>query len=201
MTSLRKGEEIAFIAIRAVGSVESRLLNHLAGQVSSRLGVPCRVCDPVEEPNYAFKESRGQYDSKQILNRLIEGGPPGALRVLGITQVDLFVPILKYVFGLAEVDGQCALISTHRLRPEFYKQPANFDLLLQRTIKTAIHELGHTLGITHCRDWRCVMFSSSQIDATDTKNSAPCRTCLELFLWHFRRSIPSLVSSVPNLST
>jgi archaemetzincin len=112
---------------------------------------------------------------------------------MGVTTLDLYVPILKYVFGLAEVNGQCALISTYRLRPEFYEQPGNDTLLLERTEKTALHELGHTLGLTHCRDRLCVMYSSTHIENTDQKNADFCRTCRDLFVWYLdkkRRARP-----------
>jgi len=108
---------------------------------------------------------------------------------LGVTGVDLFVPILRYVFGLAEVEGCRAIISTHRLRPEFYEEPPNPQLLLERVEKTAFHELGHTFGITHCRDRHCVMFSSVQIENTDAKGADFCGSCLTLLEWSLQRAL------------
>ncbi len=143
----------------------------------------------MENPRYAFTETRGQYNSKLILERLVRCCPSDAVRLIGITQVDLFVPILKYVFGLAEVEGRSSIISIHRLRPEFYEQLPAPDLLLERVEKTALHELGHTLGLTHCRDRRCVMYSSTQIEHTDYKRSECCPGCRELFSWGLRKAV------------
>jgi archaemetzincin len=133
---------------------------------------------------YAYNEDRGQYDSKLILKRLPNGCPPDAIRLMGITHVDIYVPILKYVFGVAEIEGRCSLMSLYRLRPEFYDQPRDLNLLLERADKTAIHELAHTLGLTHCRDRHCVMFSSTHIENTDFKRLDFCPTCRELFRWY-----------------
>jgi len=105
------------------------------------------------------------------------------LKLIGITKVDLYVPVLKYVFGLSEINGQCSLISLHRLIPQFYENPANHELLLTRAEKTALHELGHAFGLTHCRNRHCVMYSSTKIEDTDFKQPDFCPTCLELVKW------------------
>jgi len=119
-----------------------------------------------------------------ILKDLITHRPEGALKFMGVTQVDLFVPILKYVFGVAQLEGPCSVISLHRLRPQYYEAPPNPDLFIERVKKTALHELSHSLGLTHCRDRSCVMHSSTNIEDTDYKKSLFCPTCFELFTWH-----------------
>jgi archaemetzincin len=141
----------------------------------------------MENPKYAYNEARCQYDSKVILKHLMTSWPQDALALMGVTHVDLYVPVLKYVFGVARIEGQCALISTHRLRPEFYGDAPNRDLLMARAEKTALHELGHAFGLTHCRDRRCVMYSSSIIKDTDFKEPAFCPTCKDLFQWYVHK--------------
>jgi len=94
------------------------------------------------------------------------------------------VPILKYIFGLARVGGTSTIISIHRLHPLFYDAPADEALLLDRIKKTALHELGHSFGLTHCRSKHCAMFSSTRISDTDLKKDAFCPTCADLFQWH-----------------
>ncbi len=137
----------------------------------------------MERPEYAYNVTRCQYDSRPILKRLIQYCKDDT-KLLGVTQVDLYVPILKYIFGLAQVGGGCSLISLHRLCPEFYDQPSDPALLLERAEKTAMHELGHALGLTHCRELHCVMYSSTSIENTDFKNPDFCPTCFELFKWY-----------------
>ncbi|TES91083.1 MAG: archemetzincin [Desulfobacteraceae bacterium] len=143
----------------------------------------------MESPEYAYNETRCQYNSKLILKHLLRQCPSDTLRFIGVTPVDLYVPILKFVFGLAQIEGQYSIISLHRLCPRFYDQPSNPDLLLARLEKAALHELGHTFGITHCRDRRCVMYSSTRIDDTDFKQPDFCLTCFELFRWHLEKAL------------
>jgi archaemetzincin len=143
----------------------------------------------MENPRYAYDDTRCQYNSKLIIKHLLDQSLQDSFRLLGITSVDLYVPILKFVFGLAQIQGKCSLISLHRLCPKFYDQPSDPDLLLARAEKTALHELGHTLGMTHCRDRRCVMYSSVRIEDTDSKQPDFCLTCFELFQWYLKKSL------------
>jgi archaemetzincin len=143
----------------------------------------------MENPQFAYNDTRCQYNSKLILKRLLQRNLRGTLRLIGVTPMDLYVPILKFVFGLAQIEGKCSIISLHRLYPRFYDQPSNPDLLLARVEKTVLHELGHTFGITHCRDRRCVMYSSVRIEDTDVKQPDFCPTCFELFQWYLKKSL------------
>jgi len=171
-----------------IGPVDRLLLHQLARRITARCGLLCRVSSTkLDNPRYAYNETRRQYDSKTILHCLKQRSKEKGEWVLGVTSVDLYVPILKFVFGLAEVEGRCALISLHRLRPEFYDAPPQDALLLERMEKTALHELGHALGLTHCRDRRCVMYSSTHIEHTDQKGPEFCPSCGELFKWRVRK--------------
>ena len=178
------------VTICSVGSVDEGILDHIAKCISIRCGLSCRVSSRMENPRYAYNDTRCQYNSKLILKRLLQQSSSDTLRLMGVTAVDLYVPILKFVFGLAQIDGKCSIISLHRLYPRFYEQPSNPDLFLSRVEKTALHEFGHTFGITHCRDRRCVMFSSTRIEDTDFKCAEFCPTCFELFQWFLNKSLP-----------
>ena len=99
------------------------------------------------------------------------------MRAIGVTRLDLFVPILTLVFGEAELGGRCAVVSLQRLGERFYGLPAREELLRERLVKEAVHELGHTFGLRHCEDWRCVMTSSHAVDRLDVKGQEFCREC------------------------
>ena len=175
------------VHIRPLGFVESETLDRIATGIENTCGLRCRIQQQTATPQAAYDKKRAQYNSKLIVKQLLKTCSKDVLALMGVTHVDLFVPILKYVYGLAQLDGQCSVISLHRLHPEFYNQPSDPERLLSRVEKTALHELGHCLGLTHCRNPRCVMYSSTKIEDTDKKNAHYCPTCSELFQWHLRK--------------
>jgi archaemetzincin len=152
------------------------LLDRLAAALASRLHVSCHVRVASVDAGFAYDEKRNQYYSTAILKRLLDEAPSSA-RVLGITAHDLYVPVLTFVFGEAQLGGRAALVSTHRLAEEFYGLPARGDVLLERLVKEAVHELGHTFGLRHCSDWRCVMTSSHGVEKLDVKTAEFCSSC------------------------
>jgi archaemetzincin len=91
--------------------------------------------------------------------------------------VDLFIPVLTFVFGQAQLDGPGAVVSTYRLRSEFYGLPGDEGMLVERAIKECVHELGHSFGLVHCQDYGCVMHASSSVDEVDIKGADFCRRC------------------------
>ena len=137
-------------------------LEHLAATLARTFRTPCRIRPETCDISFSLDQQRQQYYSTAILQRLERVADPDA-RVLGVTACDLFVPVLTFVFGEAQLDGNCAVVSGARLREEFYGMPPREDLLRERLIKEAAHELGHTFGLRHCADWRCVMASSHAV--------------------------------------
>jgi archaemetzincin len=130
-------------------------------------------------PEEAFNNMRQQYNSNVLLSRIRSYAEKqrSLNRILGIVNFDIFVPNFNFVFGEAEYHGKAALISSWRLRPEFYGKTSNTTLLVERSVKEATHEIGHTLGLTHCHDQLCVMFFSNSIFETDRKQSLFCSKC------------------------
>jgi archaemetzincin len=106
--------------------------------------------------------------------------PAGAGHIVGITEVDLFIPVLTFVFGQAQLGGAGAVVSVMRLHADYYGLPANEDLLLDRAVKEVVHELGHGFGLVHCPDYSCVMSSSTYVEDVDLKAERYCRDCLDL---------------------
>jgi archaemetzincin len=139
----------------------------------------CHVRDSVLDIAFAEDAARGQCYSSGILASLSE---PSAGRVaLIITEADLYVPVLTFVFGEAQLNGPRAIVSTHRLREEFYGQAGDEAKLNARLAKEALHELGHTQGLRHCDNWRCAMASSHAVERLDLKEALYCRHCLDRF--------------------
>jgi len=129
-------------------------------------------------PKNAYNAVRKQYHSTTILNELYNKTKHlDADAVLGVTRVDLYVPHLNFVFGEAQCPGKAALISLHRLRPEFYGREPDPNLFEERGVKEAIHELGHVFGLNHCKNPTCIMFFSNGINDTDFKQAKFCDNC------------------------
>jgi archaemetzincin len=138
--------------------------------------LPVRVRAESVDAVSAWDAMRDQYYSSEIL-RLLQPFAAHGTRVLGVTSLDLFVPVLTFVFGEAQLEGQCALVSYHRLREEFYGLPEREPLLEERLVKEAVHELGHTYGLRHCLNWECVMASSHAVEILDVKGTEFCGGC------------------------
>jgi len=152
-------------------------LAQLALALSAELAVRCEVLQIGLDPEPSLHGGRQQYYSTDLLARMEKHRAPGCWRLLGVTPFDLYIPILTFVFGEAQLNGGCAVVSTYRLRQEFYGLPSDAELLQRRLLKEAIHELGHTLGLTHCDDYRCVMAPSHAVEWIDLKSSRLCDEC------------------------
>jgi archaemetzincin len=165
------------IALVSVGRVELSHLESLAQGLASRLDVACCISPGGLEGQFAYNPVRGQYHSTEILKRLLQYPHAESWRILGVTDVDLYIPILTFVFGEAQLRDTGALISSHRLRPEFYGMPKDPGLLQARLLKEALHELGHTFGLQHCPDYLCVMSASHSVERIDLKQADFCAAC------------------------
>jgi archaemetzincin len=160
-----------------IGDLDGRLLRELAPAMADTFRVPCELIAARLDPEFAYHRERQQYHSSEILQAMQGYVEPDSWRVLGVTAVDLYIPILTFVFGEAQMGGPCALVSAHRLRQEFYGLPADSETLHQRLLKEAMHEIGHTLDLTHCEDYQCAMAPSHAVEWIDLKDSLLCSSC------------------------
>jgi archaemetzincin len=152
------------------------VLEHLAATLARTFRTPCRIRPELFDVSFALDSGRHQYYSTSILQRLERASDPDA-RILGVTACDLYVPVLTFVFGEAQLDGNCAVVSTARLQEQFYGMPHREDLHRERLVKEAAHELGHTFGLRHCANWECVMSSSHGVERLDVKGAEFCPVC------------------------
>ena len=152
------------------------MLELIASSLARTFRTPCRIRPEMLDVTSAYDVRRSQYYSTAILQQM-ERSLDSDARILGVTGCDLFVPVLTFVFGEAQLDGHCAVVSTARLKDEFYGLPGSAELLRDRLIKEAAHELGHTFGLRHCADWRCVMSSSHAVERLDVKGAEFCKSC------------------------
>jgi archaemetzincin len=129
------------------------------------------------DPAFAFDSYRNQFNSTSIIAALLESYPIPQGKIIGITTVDLFVPVLTYVFGEAQLDGKVAVLSSFRLREELFGLDPNPVLEHIRLLKEAVHELGHTFGLIHCHMPECVMHASTSAEEVDVKGKNFCEEC------------------------
>ena len=166
-----RDNEKALIDLIPLGQVEPLVLSIVAANVQGVLGMPTEVVLPRPNPTYAYLSSRRQYDAVKILKTLA-AEDDGAPLKLGITQYDLCIPILTYVYGESQLGGKAAVVSLNRLIHRDSREST-----YQRIAKICIHELGHIFGLEHCWDPACLMRFSKQLEQLDQLPLHLCSAC------------------------
>lgn len=164
------------IRVVRVGDAERHLLDAVRAGLAAELHVPCTIDAAIIDPAFAHHPERRQFHSTRLVEQLAARDGGGDL-IVGVTDVDLYIPVLTFVFGEAQLGGHAAVVSYHRLHQQFYGLPRDDGLLRARLVKEAIHEAGHTLGLTHCDDYECVMASSHAVEWLDLKGMRFCSRC------------------------
>jgi len=151
-------------------------MEHVRLHVERAFRAPAALWGDPGRPEGTLDVRRRQHASGRVLEWLLQRGPAQG-RVLGVTDVDLFIPILTFVFGEAQLGGRAAVVSTARL-----SEPVPMDrrVLWERLAKEAVHELGHALGLTHCSRPECAMSRSSGLRDVDRKGGQLCADCQAL---------------------
>ncbi len=164
------------IDLLPIGDIDAGTLQQLKGGLEGVFGCPVRIDKSIAIPDNAFDRTRNQYLSDTLLDNLRQHKQKSE-HLLGITEISIFTHGLNFVFGQADSANRVALISLNHLRDENSLLAGGEKLLVERSLKEAVHELGHTLGLGHCEDVKCVMhFSNSLID-TDVKGLYFCSRC------------------------
>ena len=161
---------MSYIDIVPIGEVEETLLLFLKQSIFQTFKIQTRIRNRRFDLSLVYDPVRNQYNSTGLLLQLINDTPPETLKILGVTELDLFIPIFTFLFGEAQLNGIAALVSTHRLHNQFYGIPEDKELLKNRLLKEGIHELGHTFGLIHCFTLKCVMKSSTYVEEIDQKS-------------------------------
>ena len=161
-----------------LGPVEEELLRVIEDCLRRSFGISPVRLPPRPEPREAFDPARRQFGSIPIMHALVDSCPADAERLLGVTGGDLFIPMLSFVYGQAQLQGRVALLSVARLRQEFYGLPADPEITAERAKKETLHEMGHTFGLTHCLDGSCPMALSATLQQLDRKTTNYCASCM-----------------------
>jgi archaemetzincin len=158
------------IAVVVIGDASHAPLEALEPILRETFGVGIVELSPLALPSSSWNAPRRQYLSTKLLDVLASVKKREWERLLGIADVDLYVPELNFVFGEADPRRGVAVFSTARLRAG-----ADDALLLRRAATEAVHELGHTYGLSHCSDPTCVMWFSNTLSESDRKGTRFCQ--------------------------
>jgi archaemetzincin len=169
-----------YLYVGAVSDIESGGDREALAAVRDRLapdfGLPVREM-ALPTIDFAFDAARRQYGSTRVLEMLARACPDDAAKLLAVTGRDLFIPVLTFVYGHAQLGGRVAAVSLARLKQEFYGLPPNREVFLERTLKEALHETGHMFGLVHCAERSCAMALGTNIRQIDAKHAAFCASC------------------------
>ncbi|MFN3412542.1 MAG: archaemetzincin family Zn-dependent metalloprotease [Thermoanaerobaculum sp.] len=167
------------LELMIVGAVPLTMVRKLQSDLHAVLSHPVSIAPERIDPAPAFNPARRQYDAMSLLGMLQASRRGDQVLRLGVTDVDIFLPVFTHLFGLASLLGSAAVVSFYRLRPENNGGFPDQDLLRWRLAKEALHELGHLFGLRHCPVPWCAMASSRSAEEVDLKDAAFCPACAE----------------------
>lgn len=159
------------------GQFEKDFLERIAHDVQIEFDLPVKIVSSYIDLAPFFDPARRQYDGNKLLKFIDSSTKEESVKILGFFQVDLFIPILTFIFGQAIFGGKTGVASVYRLKNEQYGLKKNDYLLFERFRKVVIHELGHTFGLVHCHVPSCVMRSTTYVEDIDQKKYNFCSKC------------------------
>ena len=165
------------IEVIPFGQIDNSLLDYLKDNLNDIFAAEIIIKESETSPEYAFNSQRDQYYSAAILNNLLTTKKEKNRKTLAIIDKDLYVPELNFVFGQADPRNAICIISITRLKPSYYGLSEDDDLFFKRSLKEAVHELGHLLDLGHCQNPKCVMYFSNSLSDTDRKDYRFCDKC------------------------
>jgi archaemetzincin len=163
------------ITLKPLGNIADEIMDELQDRVGGIFHCPTEIKAGFSDLSEDYNSERKQYLSSKLLASLTKTGQNE--RVVGIADVDLYVPSLNFVFGEADMASGTAIVSLCRLRQEYYGLTPNENLFVERATKEVVHELGHTFGLEHCPNNKCVMHFSNSLADTDLKKAHFCNKC------------------------
>lgn len=172
-------KSVQHITLISFGYFEDGFLRDVAEAVNREFSCEVNLRDGHLDLSEFFDPARRQYNGTRLLTHVEENFSSDSSKTIGLFSVDLFIPILTYIFGQAFLNGRSGIASDYRLTNERYGIAPDGRLLLGRFRKEVIHELGHTFGLIHCHVPTCVMRSGTYVEDIDQKDESFCPACRE----------------------
>ena len=165
-----------YLYVGMTDEVDRDAAGRITARVAGGFGLPVREME-LGSVEFAFDAARNQYASIPVLEMLLRRCPEDARKLLAVTGRDLFIPVLTFVFGHAQLSGRVGVVSLARLAQEFYGLAPDREVLMERAEKEALHETGHMFGLVHCTERRCAMSLATNVRQIDSKDNAFCPPC------------------------
>lgn len=169
------------ITLVSFGYFEEDFLKNIAEAVAREFFLSVNIREGHLDLSEYYDPVRRQYNGAKLLNTVNSLYASDYEKTMGLFSVDLFIPILTYIFGQAFLNGSAGIASHYRLSNERYGLDNDDRLILERFKKEVIHELGHTFGLLHCHISTCVMRASTYVEDIDQKNETFCSECSKVF--------------------
>lgn len=137
---------------------------------------------PFALPKAAYYQPNNRYKADSIID-FLKARNPDNLVTLGITTKDISTSKGSYsdwgIMGLGYCPGKSCVASTFRLHG---------NNKLEKLVKVALHELGHTQGLKHCPQEGCLMRDAKGKDHLNQLNTfcSSCKKVMEKEGWDFK---------------
>lgn len=158
----------------------TQLIDRIMAALHQTFNTPVNKISLSIDTDSLYSRERRQYFSTGFIEQSTSQTTNINGNIILITELDIYVPVLTFLFGEAQLKGKHSIVSVFRLHEEFYSGVTNNELLFERAIKEVYHELGHNFGLIHCHNWDCVMHSSNNIEEVDLKGNIYCDNCFNL---------------------
>lgn len=141
--------------------------------------VEVRILPPEPLPEASWYPARHRYRAERILDYLAARIPPDGYRILAITGRDISTTSRGHLdwglLGLADYDHPVGVVSTYRCRTG----PIDTAAARIRLGKVAVHEIGHTFGLSHCGTAGCIMNDPGGMVSACDRAVNLCARCRE----------------------
>ena len=157
------------LGVVLLDDIEANVMDRVVAFVSEKLGVGVSLLGRAE-CRVGYDPTRGQWRADEVIRRCVARFSSPSRFCVGLTGVDLYVPRLNFVFGLALKREGLAVVSWQRLGD-------GREVFVDRLAKEVIHEVGHLEGLDHCSNDTCIMWFSNTLAETDRKGLDFCQAC------------------------